>query len=117
MEKETGELSMKVQLSVGMSVMVTENVLTTASLTNGTRATISKIVVDPRKPAMKKKETDTIVSTVYLTFPSAYLVLDVDNNNTPLFEGLRHGEVPLMPVTHNFKVGSRTIKQRQLPVT
>ena len=46
---EMASLCMKTDLALGMNVMVTENILTTANLANGSQGTLMDIILDPRE--------------------------------------------------------------------
>ncbi|KAF9530310.1 hypothetical protein CPB83DRAFT_851365 [Crepidotus variabilis] len=46
--KRTGKLTDRVEIAIGMKIMVVLNVATEANIANGTRGTITDIILDPR---------------------------------------------------------------------
>jgi len=106
---------MQVQLAIGVKMMITENILMRAHISNGSRGTITRIMLDPREPIIPAEMVTT--GRVKLMYPSTSIIPRLDNSTSSLFPFLQAGEVPLVPVTHNFKLASHTITQRQLPAT
>lgn len=46
--KRTGKLTDRVEIAIGMKIMVVLNVATEADIANGTQGTITDIILDPR---------------------------------------------------------------------
>lgn len=96
-----------VEIAIGMSVMLTRNTATNASLANGTRATIEDIHFDPREPPY-----DPAASVVYLVYPPAVIIIRPAVEIMPCFEGLLPGQVPIEPTA-----GVMHMEGKKLPFT
>ncbi|KAI6025676.1 hypothetical protein F5J12DRAFT_964435, partial [Pisolithus orientalis] len=66
-------LPTSVKLAVGMPVIVTENVSTSAGIANGTQGIISNIVLDPREPDDLEK-----CDEIKLHYPPLYITMKVN---------------------------------------
>lgn len=55
---DTGRLAQRVELAVGMQVMVTLNLATEADLANGSCGTVECIVLDSREPPLQVHDTE-----------------------------------------------------------
>ncbi|KIK74992.1 hypothetical protein PAXRUDRAFT_835834 [Paxillus rubicundulus Ve08.2h10] len=116
--EDTGNLSMVCDIFVGMLVMVTENLTTAANLANGSRGSITNIILDPREPSPKSSEAQA--GLIHLQYPPLFVILQLNFMELPTLQGLQEREVPLAPIKHDFYIGSNPrirISRRQLPLT
>ncbi|KIK91190.1 hypothetical protein PAXRUDRAFT_150064 [Paxillus rubicundulus Ve08.2h10] len=98
--------------------MVTENLTTSANLANGSRGTITDIILDPQELALKSSDAQS--GLVYLQYPPLFVILKLDFMELRALSNLQDHEVPLVPLKRNFYVGSKPrtrISRRQLPLT
>lgn len=116
---ETADLPSKCDLALGMKVMVTENISTAANLANGSRGSISNIVLDPRERNILPSENERQI--INLLYPPLFIVIKPEGPiSIPTLTHLDEKEIPLAPITRNFYIGSnpRTrVTRRQLPIT
>ncbi|KAI5984255.1 hypothetical protein EDC04DRAFT_2834046 [Pisolithus marmoratus] len=113
--EDTSNLPTSCKVSVGMPVMVTENVCTSAGIANGTRGIITSIILDPREP-----NTVNDNEQIKLHYPPLFIVIKVNGNGRTSFDGLQKDEVPVMPIVQHFYIGEKPrtrISRQQLPVT
>lgn len=117
--EQTADLSSKCEIALGMKVMVTENISTLANLANGSRGTISDIVLDPRERSFQPSEKE--LQTIQLRYPPLFIIIRTTGPfGIPSLQNLGEKEVPLGPLTRHFYIGSnpRTrITRRQFPIT
>ena len=117
------DLPHKVELALGMKVMVTDNVETDLDITNGARGEIVGITLHPDEPPVDKNEA--IVKFHYLP---VYILVKLSRTRATRLEKLpvEEGVVPIEPISTSYRVRfstkkgqqhQRTIKRRQLPVT
>jgi len=114
----TKKLRHRLELAVGMKVMVTLNLATEADLANGSRGVIEDIVLDPRERLLREDVGEDGVA--WLHYPPAMILFRPDHEFEP-FPGLDEGLVPIFPseVTFNIHYGNNPkmqIHQRQFPV-
>ncbi|KAF8180874.1 hypothetical protein BJ912DRAFT_929194 [Pholiota molesta] len=108
-ETKTASLSERLEMAVGMKVMITSNISTEGDIANGTRGVIKDILLDAREPTPTPDEH----GVVYLRYPPA-TVLFKPNDGTPLrFEGIEAGVVPLSPVMETFTVSVQPTRKSQ----
>lgn len=117
-QKRTGKLAFSVETSVGMQAMVLLNIATESDLANGSRGTVTQIVLDSREDALEVGED----GRVYLAYPPVCVIFRLDHSTFPPFEGLKDGEVPVFPSQTSFTITldsgeKRTIHRRQLAMT
>lgn len=114
MRKKDTCLAQRVQLAIGMKVMVTFNVNTEKDIANGSRGRIHAIILDEREPPCNG-------SRVVLKYPPAYVLVKLDRSKAPKLDGLPEGVVPIVPIQKSFyvKSGDRKVRvtRTQLPVT
>lgn len=114
MRKKDTCLAPRVQLAVGMKVMVTFNVNTEKDIANGSRGRIHAIILDEREPPCDG-------SRVVLKYPPAYVLVKLDSSKAPKLDGLPEGVVPIVPIQKSFyiKPGDRKVRvtRTQLPIT
>lgn len=112
---QTNRLPHKIEIAVGMKIMILTNVAPSAGVANGTRGTIFDIILDSREPC---QDIPTLSHSL-LYPPSAILFSPLDPS--PLhFQGLPPGIVPLFPLTKTFRLGTdpgRTIERIQYSLT
>ena len=106
-EKSTSRLREIVDLAIGMKTMVL-NLSTEADIANGTRGTITDIVLDPREQLASPNEDGSIT----LRFPPVLVLFRPDSGTDIRFEGLPAGVVPISPSTcsFNIQIGKQTHK-------
>ena len=115
-QEKTG-LASVVEIAVGMKVMVTFNVQTELDIANGARGEIVHIVLDEREQTY---ETDHPI--VKLTYPPAYILVQLNRTKLPALPGLSKNVVPIIPMLRSFSIsngnkGKLNFTRRQLPVT
>ncbi|CAK5283389.1 unnamed protein product [Mycena citricolor] len=117
MEKDLPHL---IELAIGMSVMVTNNVETDLDLTNGARGTIKDIILDPDEPPIGPE------SVVHLKRLPAYILVQFERTRAAQLSGLPSGVLPIQPAKTTYLVKSwlsrgtsvnKTITRRQYPLT
>jgi ATP-dependent exoDNAse (exonuclease V) alpha subunit len=110
----------KIELAVGMKVMVTSNVETDLDVTNGARGEIVEIILDPREPPVGD---GAIVELKYLP---VYILVRLQRTRASRLEGLEPLVIPVEPTTvtsqikleaKNGKTVTRSVKRRQYPIT
>ncbi|CAK5266163.1 unnamed protein product [Mycena citricolor] len=117
MEKD---LPHSIELAIGMSVMVTNNIETDLDLTNGARGTIEDIILDPDEPPIGPE------SVVHLKRLPAYILVRFERTRAAQLSGLPSGVLPIQPAKTTYLVKSwlsggtsvnKTITRRQYPLT
>ena len=110
----------KVQVALGMKVMVTQNLETDLDITNGARGTVVGIKLDPNEPEHDRS------SEIHLKYPPAFVLVKLDRTRASQLPGLDEGVIPVEPRTLSFRINvpnsdrtvtTRTVKRRQLPMT
>jgi ATP-dependent exoDNAse (exonuclease V) alpha subunit len=106
----------RVELAIGMDVMVTFNVETDLNIANGSRGEIQKIVLDKRETAFSPA-----AAIVELAYPPAYVLVKLNHTKANQLEGLEKNVLPLVPLERTFTIvhgnQPKTIRRRQLPLT
>jgi hypothetical protein len=101
-EKKTKRLRERVEVAVGMKMMVLLNLSTEADIANGTTGTIEDIMLDPREDSCLSNESGSIL----LKYPPALIIFKPD------------GESDLsLPFSDHFAKHSRTIPKNTVPLT
>ncbi|OAX36730.1 hypothetical protein K503DRAFT_784140 [Rhizopogon vinicolor AM-OR11-026] len=80
-QNERAALSNRIELAIGMKVMVTFNVETDLDIANGARGEIIKIVLDERETAFSP-----LAPIVELTYPPAYILVKMNRRRLTLAE-------------------------------
>ncbi|KAF8829472.1 hypothetical protein HHX47_DHR3001033 [Lentinula edodes] len=116
--KDTANLPHRVEVAIGMKVMVVLNIATESDLANGTRGTVVDIILDEREDSTLK-ETGGVT---LLRYPLAAVLIRPDNPTDTELPGLAHGILPIMPSKGQFVItdgqGSRrTISRMQTAIT
>ena len=117
--KGTKKLSHRVELAIGMKVMVTLNLATEADLANGSRGTIAGVILDPRERVSKDEANE--FGELWLQYPPASILFHPFHYEFEPFPGLDPGIIPIFPseVTFNihYRDNPRTqIRRRQYPL-
>jgi hypothetical protein len=114
-EERAGLMKM-VELAIGMPVMVTMNVHTELDIANGSRGTITGIVLHPDE---KKDEDHECLWK--LSHPPLYVLVRLERTKIGHLSGLPPHVVPISPIakTFNIIVGEmkKTVTRTQLPLT
>ena len=77
------ELPRKMDMAIGMKVMVTQNVVTDLDITNGARGTIVDIWLHPEEPAITELKT-----SIKLKHPPVCILVELDQTRTSQLTGL-----------------------------
>lgn len=114
---KTGKLAHRVELAVGMQVMITINMATEADLANGSRGVIEDIVLDPREVLGPAREDDE-QGTIRLRYPPAMILFKPFHYEFEPFPNLAPGTIPIFPSETSFKIShgdiiNARIKRRQ----
>ena len=110
---QTNRLPHKIEIAVGMKIMVLTNVVPSAGVANGSRGSITDIILDPR-------ETFDASPVQYrrLLYPPSVILFAPLYPSHACFQNLPPGVVPLFPLTKTFKMKSgRSIQQTQYSLT
>jgi len=116
-EKKTGKLQDLMEAAVGMKAMVVLNLATEADIANGTRGTITDIVLDPRENGLSVDDEGAI----RLKYPPALIKFRPNKGSNINFEGLDEGIVPIIPSVVTFKIKfdgqEESVRRRQYAMT
>lgn len=102
--KDTEQLPTMLRLAKGMQVMVTRNLATVANHSNGSRGKVVEIKLDSREDEVAEEAIRA--GKVFLNYPPAVVVLELDFCDLAPLPGLSERQVPLMPETFKFSIGS-----------
>jgi ATP-dependent exoDNAse (exonuclease V) alpha subunit len=116
----TENLTHRIELAIGMLVMVTFNIATEADLANGSRGVIEDIVLDPRERVEMADLDDEGV--VWLQYPPAMVLFRPFHFEFQPFPGLDPGLIPIFPsevhfTIHTHENPSSRVHRRQYPMT
>ncbi len=118
--QQKNDLPRRIELAIGMQVLVTDNIETDLDLTNGARGEIIDIILHPDEPL---PGDDAITELQYLPL---YLLVKMTRTRASRLEGLEEGVIPVEPkqtsMRITFKTGpmkgkSSTIRRRPFTVT
>jgi hypothetical protein len=127
-EKKTKKLNDRIEMAIGMKAMILVNLSTEGDVANGTRGTITDIILDPREGPLEPDDEDAI----RLAYPPAVILFQPDGGSqiSSAFQDTREqhgirvpdGQIPLTPCTVDFTVimpdGRKvTISRRQYALT
>ena len=109
----------RIEIAVGMKVMVTENLETDLDITNGAQGEITTIVLHPDEPPLSDD------SVVLLRYLPAYILVKLEKTKVANLPGLEAGVIPVEPRIVNMKftvdvrgeICQRSGKRRQIPIT
>lgn len=118
MTKETANLAHRVEVAVGMRVMVILNIATESDLANGTRGTVVDIILDERE----KDSPDVVNGVTMLSYPPAAVLIKPDNPSNAQLPGLEAGILPIIPSKGQFTIvlddgTTRSITRQQIALT
>ncbi|KAF8076845.1 hypothetical protein FPV67DRAFT_1472856 [Lyophyllum atratum] len=114
------DLPRKIELAIGMKVMVTDNIETDLDVTNGARGEVVDIILHPDEPPLG---TSSIVDLSYLPL---YILVKLHRTRATTLEGLEECVIPVEPATishrmkmqtHEGKTTQKTVRRRQFPLT
>ncbi|KAJ3870704.1 hypothetical protein F5051DRAFT_341722, partial [Lentinula edodes] len=116
--KRTGNLEHRVEIAIGMKAMVLANIATEADLANGTRGTVTKIILDEREPI----QHEVMDGATMLHYPPACIFFKPDGETSVRLKGFPPGLLPIVPQETKFSAavnatGNRTILRQQLALT
>ena len=109
-ERKTKTLSDRIEIAIGMKAMIVVNLSTEGDVANGTRGTITAIILDPREQRSEPDEEGAI----RLMYPPAMILFEPDGGSqiSSAFVDARvqhginipKGQIPLTPCATNFTV-------------
>jgi hypothetical protein len=102
---KTRKLAYRLEVAIGMDVMVTMNITTEADLANGSRSKIKDIILDCREHL-----ADTDIDeegVVWLQYPPAMILFEPIHHEFDPFPRLDPGLIPLFPCEYSFTIGYR----------
>lgn len=114
---KTNQLPNKVELAVGMKIMILENMATDAGLANGSRGEIINIILDLRETIMDRSSES---KTICLRYPPVAILFATYFNQDVQLQGLPKGVVPIFPSQKKFHLGGRSscmIARKQFALT
>jgi hypothetical protein len=120
-KKRRKDLPAMVEVSVGMKVMVTQNVETDLDITTGARGVVVDILLSPEEPAI------TVVEPI-ITLKHLPLCILVKLNRTRAtqLKDLEESVIPVEPMARTFRINcntregktmTRTVRRHQFPMT
>jgi hypothetical protein len=113
--EHTNHLPNKIELAVGMKLMILTNIAVGAGLANGSRGIVTDIILDPRETF------EPLPSTTWrLSYPPAIILFSPLHGSPIHIPGLPLGTIPIFLSTKTFKLGTKpgvTVKRSQFPVT
>ena len=117
--KGTKKLHHRVEIAIGMKVMVTLNLATEADLANSSRGTIHDIILDPREQ-INAGQIDEY-GIVWLQYPPAMILFKPFHYEFEPFPGLEPGLIPIFPsevsfIIHTGDNPKTMVHQRQYPL-
>ena len=106
----------RVEVAIGMEVMVTVNVETELDVANGARGVVEGIILDRREGA------DTSPAEVKLQFPPECVLVKLHRTKAARLEGLDERVIPIVPMErkynlHQEKGKLKQVTRQQLPIT
>lgn len=119
--RRKSDLPDTVELSLGMKVMVTQNVETDLDITNGARGTIVDVVLHADEPPLQQSD-----GVIHLKFLPAYILVKLTRTRTSHLPGLEPGVIPVEALTKTYSIRyttstgvavSRRVRRQQYPMT
>ncbi|KAJ8507569.1 hypothetical protein ONZ45_g10073 [Pleurotus djamor] len=116
--KETEGLEEFVEICVGMKAMIQSNIATELNMSNGTRGTVTGIILDGREPVHRATENGVI----HLQYPPACVMFKPEEGRGIQLNGLQADELPIFPMEAKFELtneaGETTkVRRKQTPLT
>jgi ATP-dependent exoDNAse (exonuclease V) alpha subunit len=117
--EDTKHLPHRIEICLGMPVMVTLNLATEADLANGSRGVIHDIVLDPRENTDGTDVDENGI--VRLRYPPAMIIFRPFHFEFEPFPGFEPGLIPLFPSEDHFNINYRhdphtKVFRRQYPL-
>lgn len=109
---QSNSLPLKIEIAIGMKLMVLANIAPDAGLANGSCGIVTDIVLDPRESVQ-----DTVMTTQLLHFPPLAILFFPLNVSPICMQGLPNGTVPIFPQMKSFTVCNLSVKWTQFPFT
>lgn len=112
---ETNHLPNRIEVAIGMKIMVLLNLATDADLANGSRGIITDIVLHPEEECLQKGEY-----RVHLKHPPSVIFFKSYQHQTKPIPGLPEGIIPIFPTRKTFTLKEerrRTISRLQFALT
>ena len=105
-------LLQKLEIAVGMKLMVLSNIAPYASLANGSCGVVMGIILN-----LRESECDTATTIHKLQYPPSAILFHPLNGCAVQLQGLPPGTVPIFPQTKLFTIGSLLVKHTQFLIT
>ena len=121
--RRTKDLPRKIEIAIGMKVMVTDNIETDLDMTNGARGEIVDIILHPDEEISHLNDD---ASVVYLKHLPAYILVKLSRTRATTLMGLEEGVIPIEPVLTRYRIQTqtksgdtvqKTVRRRQFPMT
>ena len=106
------DLPYRVELAVGMKVMMTDNVETDLDITNGARGKVVGIVLHPDEPPIASNQ-----ALVKLRYLPRYILIKLSHTKATQLEGLEEGMVPIEPISTSYRIKVHTKEGKALQCT
>ncbi|KAG5641683.1 hypothetical protein H0H81_011038, partial [Sphagnurus paluster] len=90
-QRRKKDLPRRIELAIGMKVMVTENIETDLDLTNGARGEITDIILHPDEPAIGDGPI------VHLQHLPLYILVKLHRTRATTLDGLDERVIPVIP--------------------
>ena len=104
-----------IDLSIGMKVMVTNNLQTDLDITNGARGVIVDIILNPEEPPLDEGPVIT------LKHPPECVLVKLSRTRAAALPGLDEGVIPIQRVSTRTQIRvrgmQRTVTRTQFPIT
>jgi hypothetical protein len=115
------DLPNKLEIAIGMKIMVTDNIETDLDMTNGARGETVDIILHPDEDI--PDEDDNIIHLKHLP---AYLLVKLPKTRVTSLMGLDNGIIPIEPATTRYRISMETkkgepiqksVQRKQFPLT
>jgi hypothetical protein len=101
----TRKLPSRLEVAIGMDIMVTLNITTEADLANGSHGRVKDIILDPRECVQDRDiHSDGVV---WLQYPPAMILFEPIHHKFDPFPRIDPGLIPLLPSEYSFNIGYR----------
>ena len=114
------DLASKIELAIGMKVLVTNNIETDLDVTNGARGTLVNIVLHPDEPPLGDEPI------VHLKYLPSYLLVKLSRTRASKLDGLDDAVIPVEVESSGMRIHvkngegkwiQRTVRRKQYPIT
>ena len=114
-KKRNKELPETILLTIGMKVMVTNNLQTDLDITNGARGVVTNIILNHNEPPLEDG------STVHLKFLPECILVKLSRTRAATLPHLEDGVIPIQRVSSSMQIRvdgkARTVTRTQFPIT